>query len=429
MSARARWLGWPLLLAAACKADAKPPSGAAIRAETAPATAPASAPAPAPASAPASASAPAPAALAPPTAPDGGLADCRVLRGPIALPLNAPCTLEVRETAVDVLQNDDGRPHVVSFPADPLPLPAARTPEPEPAERGASAGLSVPCAVAGDRVFCPDRSGAVHRALRDGSGDRIVASSRRWTRIAAGLLGGAHAALAYLSSRQTTEGWVTEAWLAIDDRAPIRISEDGSGATAITLAPRGGSLLALSVDARTALTALHARAIGFADGRPQLGEDEVVFVGGPGDRRTRPALAVPPSDTGPAWALLPISKDIGSFGLAVVRVDDPPRVDEPMTWSMYPNGLDPAPVAAATARAGRTFVARVRPRDARPGSGRVLELGEIAPDGSFAAHELVPTHGDPSDVALAADRAGALWLGWVDGAGGWLERLACTSPR
>ena len=57
-------------------------------------------------------------------------------------------------------------------------------------------------------------------------------------------------------------------------------------------------------------------------------------------------LAVAPD--GPSWSLLPIAKDVGSFGLAIVRLDEPPRVDEPVVWSMYPNGLDPAPIAAAS---------------------------------------------------------------------------------
>ena len=106
----------------------------------------------------------------------------------------------------------------------------------------------------------------------------------------------------------------------------------------------GGGELALQVDARTALTAKNALPIAYGK-RDELGDDAVVFVGGPGDRRTRAALAVPP--VGPGWSLLPIATDIGSFGLAIVRVDAPPRVDEPAVWAMYPNGLDPAPVAAA----------------------------------------------------------------------------------
>jgi hypothetical protein len=30
-----------------------------------------------------------------------------------------------------------------------------------------------------------------------------------------------------------------------------------------------------------------------------------------------------------------------------------------------------------------------------------------------------------SDVALAADAHGALWVAWVDAAGSWLERVLC----
>ncbi|HLK36546.1 MAG TPA: hypothetical protein VKU41_07315, partial [Polyangiaceae bacterium] len=250
--------------------------------------------------------------------------------------------------------------------------------------------------------------------------DRVVASSRSGTPIAAAALAGSHAALAYLASRKTTEGWVSEAWLACDDDPPQRLSEDGSGATAVAMVPRAPALLALIVDARAALTALHARPVRYEQ-RLSLGEDAVVFVGGPGDHRTRAALAVPKD--GPSWALLPIAKDVGSFGLATVRVDDPPRVDEPVVWSMYPNGLDPAPVAAVSA--AHAWVARVRPRESEPGSQKMLELGEIDAAGAFVARDPIPTLGAPSDVAMVADAQGALWVSWLDPSGSWLERLAC----
>jgi hypothetical protein len=282
------------------------------------------------------------------------------------------------------------------------------------------AGLSVPCASAGTRIFCPDRTGAI-RSSGAAEGDTIVASSRMGTRIAAGLIGGKRTALAYLASRQTSEGWVTEAWLAVDDKTPVRFSEDGCGATAITLRPRGASLVALMVDARAALTAMHARSATF-DHDLRLGEDVVVFVGGPGDRRTA-AVFAPPA-TGLSSGLLPIAKDVGDFGLAIVKLEDPPRVDEPVTWSMYPNGLDPAPVAAALAR-GRTWVALVRPQSAKPVSPRTLELGEINAAGAFVPYEEIPTGNLPSDVALASDDRATLWLAWVDSSGSWLERLAC----
>jgi hypothetical protein len=353
---------------------------------------------------------------------DGGATACRVLRGPIELPVRSPAALAVRGESVEVVLNDDGKPRTSSFMATPIAESASTTPVArEPAEAGAAPGYAVACALSADRVFCADRTGAVHRTTREGGGDRLVASSRSGSRIAAAPLAGAHSALGYLASRQTSEGWVSEAWLAVDDEVPVRLSEDGSGATSLVLAPRKGSVVALAVDARAALTALHVRPVTF-EGHAVLGEDAVVFVGGPGDHRTAGALALPPS--GPGWALLPIARDIGSFGMALVRLDEPVHVDEPVVWSMYPNGLDPAAVASAT-EAGKTWVARVRPQGPELGSTRVLEMGTITLEGAFAVRDIVASSGKMTDVALVADAQGALWVAWLDASGSWLERMAC----
>jgi hypothetical protein len=352
---------------------------------------------------------------------DGGASVCRVVRGPIELPVRSPVVLAMHGDSVEVVMNSDGKPRISSFATGPLPAAPAVPVARESADGGATSGYPVACALAGDRVFCADRSGAVHRTSREGAGDRLVASSRTGSRIAAAPLGGNHAALGYLASRQTSEGWVSEAWLAVDDDPPVRLSEDGSGATSLVLLPRKTAVVSLSVDARAALTALHVRPVTF-EGRATLGEDVVVFVGGPGDHRTAGALSVSPA--GPGWALLPIAKDIGSFGMAVVRVDDPARVDEPVQWSMYPNGLDPAPVATAI-DGGKTWVARVRPQGREPGSTRVLEMGIVSPEGAFVAKDVVATAAKMTEVALLADPHGGLWASWVEGSGSWLERLVC----
>ncbi len=347
-----------------------------------------------------------------------------ILLGPKELPIRSPSALSLRGDTIEAVLNDDGHPRVIAIPAGPISSAATPAPGAEPVDGGASPGLSVPCAVAGDRFFCPDRAGAIHRTTRAGVEDRVAANARTGSRVSAALIGGTHTALAYLASRQTSEGWVSEAWMAVDEDAPVRISEDGSGATSVTLAPRGSALLAISVDARAALTAMHARTLTY-EGGMHLGEDVVLFVGGPGDRRTAAALAV--GATGPGLAFLPIAKDVGTFGLAIVRVDAPPRVDEPVSWSMYPNGLDPAPVAAAMGPASRTWVARVRPRMADPGSDRLLELGDVAAgEAAFAPrHVVAGTGGTPRDVSLVVDGHGALWVAWLDSSGSWLERLAC----
>jgi hypothetical protein len=353
---------------------------------------------------------------------DGG-AGCRVLRGPVELPLKSPAVLALHGELIDAIVDDDGKPRTVTLPAGPVAAAPAVAVAAEPLEAGAGTGYAVPCAVAADKIFCADHTGAVHRTARDGSGDRVVGSSKSGGRVAAATLAGTHAAMAYLASRQTTEGWVSEAWLVVDDEAPVRLSDEGSGATSITLVPRGSSVLALSVDSRAALTGMHVRHISLEAGKAHLGEDSVVFVGGPGDRRTGAALAVPAS--GPAYGLLPISKDMGSFGLAIVRIDDPPKVDEPVVWSMYPNGLDPAPVAAVAADK-ITWAARVLPQDAAPSSARVLQVGDIDASGSFVLRDVVPTGAKPSDLAVAIDPYGAMWLAWVDSAGSFVERLTCT---
>ncbi len=390
-------------------------------------------PAPVPTPAPTRSAAAPPAPLVAPRSPgaDAGEASrsCRVLRGPIELPVRGPAELVPTADGVDVVLNEDGHPRIVAFSAPSWPgsgaVPAASVEGLDAGSLARASGVTVPCAAGGPYLFCPDRSGAVHRTSRAGDGDRIVASGRARTRVAATTVGGVHAALAYLASRQTSEGWVSEAWLAVDDEVPLRLSEDGSGATAVTVAPRGPSFLALIVDARAALTAMHVRPVTYDQGA-RLGEDVVVFVGGPGDRRTAAELAVPA--TGPSLALLPIARDLADFGLALVTVEDPPQVDEPVTWSMYANGLDPAPVAAAVG-ASRAWVALVRPQSAVPKAPQTLELGEVEEmnlkRGSFHARTTVTVTTAASDVDLTLDAQGALWVTWLDASGSWLERVWC----
>jgi hypothetical protein len=408
---------WIALAVAACTPRVEPKSepeeaGAIAVAPPIASSAPTTGPTPAP-----SVSVPRPVAA---RSEDASASFCRIVRGPIELPVRGPAVLVPRGDRIDAVLDENGRPRVASFVVGPVSStsgPLAR----EVIDGGSASAFKIPCAVAGDAAFCPDRAGAIHRTTLTGEGDRVVASSRTGTRVAAGLVGGAHVLLAYLASRKTSEGWVSEAWGEVDDDPPQRLSEDGSGATAVDVAPRGQELIALTIDARAALTAMHARSVGYERGL-RLGEDSVLFVGGPGDRQTAAVLALP--QTGPGWALLPIAKDVSEFGLALVRLDDPPRVDEPVVWSMYPNGLDPASIAATMGN-GRRWVARVRPRDATPAAARDLELGEVTPEGTFTPRQVVTTADSPGEIGLALDARGVLWLSWLDASGSWIERLAC----
>ena len=173
------------------------------------------------------------------------------------------------------------------------------------------------------------------------------------------------------------------------------------------------------------MTPVHARALAWKDVLPSaqldVGADAVVFIGGGAEPHTGCALAT--SSSGAAFALVPTSAEMG-FGMAAVRIGDPPAIDEKTVWSMYPNGLDPAPIAATTG-ASSIRVARVRPLEARPDSPRGVELGKLDENGAFTPYGMISTTGRVSDLAVATDSVGALWVYYTDAAGTWLERRTC----
>jgi hypothetical protein len=350
-------------------------------------------------------------------------------RGPIQLALTGPATLVAGGPEGDprILFNRDGVPHAVRLPpaAKPLDPPAkggkpaeAKKPERlalgEPAERAASPG----CAEAGGALFCVDRSGAVHRFGLAGEGSTQVAQARAGSPIAAATLAGAHVVYAFLADRRTSEGATTLAFAGLDDATPVLLSEEGSGATSVMLASRGEEALAMYIDARRVLTPVHARVLSFA-GKLVLGADAVVFVGGGTNGHTACALAQ--GSQGHALALLPIDKDDKECGMAAIRLDEQPRDDAPVTWSLYPATME-RPAIAATQGVWPIRVLRSRPTDEGRKAKKVLELGELDAAGVFKA--LCPVAEGPSftDLAMLADPAGALWITYTDTDGTWIEK-------
>jgi hypothetical protein len=309
--------------------------------------------------------------------------------------------------------NDTGIPQIASIPAV---VPDASDALSTDASTGRTKSTLPSCAAAGDVLFCPDASGAVH-AWRGDEG-KVVAQSRAGTDIAAATVGG-HVALAYLAERVTSEGIVREAWISLDDGPPEPLSESGSGATFVELAQRGKDLLAMTIDARVAMTPAHARAVSVEGSKLALGPDAVVFVGGSAERHNAGALAT--ARDGSAFELIAVADGASAFGMAAIRVDQPPHEDEPVAWSLYPNGLDPAPVAA-THGGEKMTVARVRPVGPELKSPRVLEVGTLSREGAFASGCIVDEAPFIKDVELEVDRLGALWVFYRDPRGSVLER-------
>jgi hypothetical protein len=277
------------------------------------------------------------------------------------------------------------------------------------------------CVALSDFVYCPDASGAIHRTDGGGENDTVVARARAGTPLSVAKIAPDHVLLAYIRDETTTEGQVRVAEMKLDDGPPVRLSDDGSGATYVELVSRGESALAFTLDGRTAMTPAHVRVVRIVDGKASLSRDAVVFVGGPAERYTRGRVAL--SADGAAFVVVASAHSLEGFGMAVVRLSDPPTEDEPVVWSMYPNGIDPAPIAV-TRGVSPIRLARVRPSAPEPGASLLLEVGELSAAGDFHARCVLAEAAYIKDVELDVDREGTMWLFWRDTRGSHLERRA-----
>jgi hypothetical protein len=356
----------------------------------------------------------------PPAILDAGTSACRILSGPLQQPFTGPATLAATATGIDLVIHKNGIVKVLSFPAEPI---ATVKPTGRRSLDGTTDKASKPpCALAGPFAFCGDANGDVHRALRAQASDEVVAHGEPGARVDAAMFPGNHIGVAYLVVRASTEGRLSEAFMRVDDAAPVRISEDGAGATELALAEHDKDVIALLIDARRAMTPLHARALSLStSGKLGVGPDAVIYVGGGSEHQVVGALAT--ATKGKLFALLPTSTDDG-FGLASVLIGSPPKVEEPHTFSRYPNGLDSAPIVA-THGGPKIYVARVRPFAAEATSSHALELGRLDELGAFTSLGVIPTNGSVKDVAIETDSLGALWIHYTDGVGSWLERRVC----
>lgn len=353
---------------------------------------------------------------------DAGVSACRVVQGPIELPVVGPVALVPEGEELLVVSNDFGQPSAFRFPAGAIPPPNVKVATPPRPPLHAS-GSWPACSVTAHYYFCPGRGGAmVMRKRTTGDPGREVAKGKPGTR-SVGVEYGDHWAVASIVEKVTTEGRVLTAQIVIDGKDPETLSDEGAGATFVDLAPHEGGALAFTLDARTAMVPLHVRTLGDRG----LGKDYVVGVGGPPERGVAGVLGTTAKR---AFALVPMPEDATLFGLAVVPLAAPLKEDLPIVWSRYPNGLDPAPVAASRG-AERVYVARVRPVTADKDATRGLELGVLDEAGAFGSLGFVHTGAVYADPSVALDGKGGLWVAYtVPASAGsltFLERRAC--PR
>jgi hypothetical protein len=145
---------------------------------------------------------------------------------------------------------------------------------------------------------------------------------------------------------------------------------DGAGASSVALVRSDAAVLVLSIDGRSAMTPVHARAVRLDQSPPTAGADRVVWVAGSAQSLTEISAG---SDGKRVWGFLPIEKDVSHFGMAELGLPADGQGDADVSWRLYENGIDLAPVAAAEI-CGSLLMVYVRPLEARPHAAQELVL-------------------------------------------------------
>ena len=348
---------------------------------------------------------------------DAGASSCKLLYGPQEQPFHGAASIAQEGSRLAVVANDSGRARAFGVLLPPL------SPQVVPAPELVFEPMSYPpCELAGKSTYCLGRSGAVRKIT--GPTEREVAKARPYTRIAAAPLGEGHSVVAYLVEKTTSEGLMLQAFAVLDDGEPIRLSDEGSGATQIALVPVGEKAMALYLDARTAMTPVHAREVSLGQGgKLALGTDVVLAVSGPAERGVSLVGGRMKDAT---FALVPIPQDVTTFGMTVLSVSSPPKDDIKPKVSLYANGLDPAPLAATRSETlDRVYVARVVPESSARGAPHSLELGHLMADGTFVSHGMVARGTPVTHVSVAVDTARTVWVLYGNAAHTWLSRFGC----
>jgi hypothetical protein len=231
------------------------------------------------------------------------------------------------------------------------------------------------------------------------------------------------ASVAYIA-RNPDDPAATIAKLWSEGLPPLNLTPAGAAATSVALAYCPNGLTAWSMEGRTGMTPVHARELRFQDGSRQLLEDRVVWVGGASQPFSELVALPSPAmsnGAGPARAVLATEQDVSHFGLLTLTLSNTP--ESQVSWSLYPNGVDPAPVAAGEL-CGRTVVARVKPQSAQGATPQELEL--LNADDDTSPPLIVAYAQRFFDISLATVPGGALLVTVADERT-WATTLRCRT--
>lgn len=279
-------------------------------------------------------------------------------------------------------------------------------------------------AVSNSHAYWLSRDRLVRRPLAGGPLEVLAHDAREGTRVA---VAGTPEVVAYLAQpkaraepqppRQPQGLPDPVARLRLPDGRMLNLTPEGAAASSVSLASVGEDILASSIDGRSAMTPVHARR--FRPSTGALDPDVVVWVSGATQGMTE--LSSVGTAEG-AWLLMAVEKDVSHFGLAALAVAAEPKMDPPLRWRTYENGLDRAPAAAAVV-CGKPLVIYVRPADARPGATQELVASELTL-AEIATSETLATARGFSDVSLFPLPEGAI-VAYVADRRTWARLVRC----
>lgn len=229
--------------------------------------------------------------------------------------------------------------------------------------------------------------------------------------------------VAYIANASTRNA-ERHARLWVEGGGILDLSPEGSGASSISLVPVGdGQVIAMWLDARQAMTPVHARRFEVREKTTAIAEDEVMFVGGPPEGYPE-LLGV--RSGGSAAGLLPLGTDKG-FALHNIMVNWQGKAT--ISALEYPNGMDIAPVAGATA-CGQSVLIYARPESKEPGSPQVLELATVGSNGSIDVEEVAAYPGQVLELSAGAIDENTIWVVYTANAKSFALRVRCggTAP-
>jgi hypothetical protein len=298
-----------------------------------------------------------------------------------------------------------------------LPPSKSKKPAPgalEPVTQGTQEFWSVARgpAVSATHAYWVSKGRVVRRALAGGDIEVVTTDARDGTRVA---VVSSPDVVAYIT--QPIGKQDSLARLRLPDGRKLDLTPEGAAASSVSLTRLGEDVIASYIDGRSGMTPVHARKLHSKTGT--LDPDVVVWVSGATQGMTE--ITSVGTDNG-SWLMLPVERDASHFGLATLAVEKEPKMDPPLRWRTYENGLDRSPTAAATLCGAPTAI-YVRPADARPTANQELVLSALTLDETASSEPLATARGF-ADVSLYPLPEGAL-LAYVADRRTWARLIRC----